>query len=323
MDFKAISSVVVDDFEAVDRFITQHLDTEVPLIREVGDYIVESGGKRLRPLVSLLCARASGYTGEHHVDVAAVVEFLHTATLLHDDVVDESNLRRGRPTVNAVWGNSASVLVGDFLISRALQLMVALENQRLLEILSQSTNTISEGEVLQLINTRDPGTTEANYMRVIHHKTAKMFESAAETGAVLGAQEHADLTAQFAAYGRHLGIAFQLIDDVLDYQGDVSELGKNIGDDLAEGKPTLPLIHAMREGSPQQAKLIREAIRAGGLDHLHEIVDIVRSSGGLQYTIDRAAEETRRALDALGTVPASRYKDALHTLAEESLQRTH
>ena len=323
MDFKAISSVVAEDFEAVNRFITHHLDTEVPLIREVGDYIVGSGGKRLRPLVSLLCARASGYTGEKHVDVAAVVEFLHTATLLHDDVVDESSLRRGRPTVNAVWGNSASVLVGDFLISRALQLMVALEDQRLLEILSQSTNTISEGEVLQLINTRDPGTTEPSYMRVIHHKTAKMFESAAETGAVLGARDHEDLTADFAAYGRHLGIAFQLIDDVLDYQGDVSELGKNVGDDLAEGKPTLPLIHAMQHGKPEQAELIRKAIRTGGLDNLKEIVEIVRGCGGLQYTIDRAAEETRLALDALQPVPESRYKAALRTLAEESLKRTH
>lgn len=323
MDFKAISSVVADDFEAVNRFITHHLDTEVPLIREVGDYIVGSGGKRLRPLVSLLSARAAGYTGGQHVDVAAVVEFLHTATLLHDDVVDESSLRRGRPTVNAVWGNSASVLVGDFLISRALQMMVALEDQRLLEILSQSTNTISEGEVLQLINTRDPGTTEPSYMRVIHHKTAKMFESAAETGAVLGARDHADLTRDFADYGRHLGIAFQLIDDVLDYQGDVNELGKNVGDDLAEGKPTLPLIYAIQHGAPEQAELIRNAIRTGGLDNLREIVGIVQACGGLQYTIDRAAEETRLALDALRPVPASRYKDALHTLAEESLKRTH
>ena len=192
MDFKAIYAVVEDDFAAVNQFINHHLDSNVPLIREVGDYIVQSGGKRLRPLVSILCARASGYHGERHVDVAAIIEFLHTATLLHDDVVDESNLRRGRPTVNAVWGNAASVLVGDFLISRALQLMVALKHPRLLDIFSQSTNTISEGEVLQLINVRDPNTSEDNYMRVIHHKTAKMFESAAETGAVLGADDNTD-----------------------------------------------------------------------------------------------------------------------------------
>ncbi len=323
MDFKAISSVVADDFEAVNRFITHHLDTEVPLIREVGDYIVDSGGKRLRPLVGLLSARASGYTGEQHVDVAAVIEFLHTATLLHDDVVDESSLRRGRPTVNAVWGNSASVLVGDFLISRALQLMVALEDQRLLEILSQSTNTISEGEVLQLINTRDPDTTEDSYMRVIHHKTAKMFEAAAETGAVLGARTETDRCADFATFGLHLGIAFQLIDDVLDYQGDVSALGKNVGDDLAEGKPTLPLIYAIQHGAPQHADLIKNAIRTGGLDHLREIVEIVHDCGGLRYTIERAGEHTARALEALAPVPGSRYKEALQRLAEESLRRTY
>ncbi len=323
MDFKAISSIVDDDFEAVNRFITHHLDTGVPLIREVGDYIVDSGGKRMRPLVSLLSARAAGYQGGQHVDVAAVIEFLHTATLLHDDVVDESSLRRGRPTVNAVWGNSASVLVGDFLISRALQLLVALRNHRLLEILSQSTNTISEGEVLQLINRRDPTTTEASYMRVIHHKTAKMFESAAETGAVLGIRGEHDQSELFARFGRHLGIAFQLIDDVLDYQGNVAELGKNVGDDLAEGKPTLPLIYAMQHGNAAQAELIRGAIRSGGLDNLTQIVDTVRECGGLQYTIDRAAEHTRLALEALEPVANSKYKEALYTLAEESLKRTH
>ncbi|EKF74477.1 transferase [Alcanivorax hongdengensis A-11-3] len=323
MDFKAIYSVVDDDFEAVNAFINHHLDSNVPLIREVGDYIVQSGGKRLRPLVSILAARASGYTGQQHIDVAAVIEFLHTATLLHDDVVDESNLRRGRPTVNAVWGNAASVLVGDFLISRALQLMVALQHPRLLEIFSQSTNTISEGEVLQLINVRDPNTTEQNYMRVIHHKTAKMFESAAETGAVLGATDGNDHVEAFTRYGRHLGIAFQLIDDVLDYQGDADALGKNVGDDLAEGKPTLPLIYTINNGSAEQARLIRDAIRSGGLEHLQEIVETVRASGGLQYTIDKADEQTHLALDALAQVPDSPYKDALVRLANESLQRTY
>lgn len=323
MDFKAIYAVVDDDFEAVNQFISHHLDSNVPLIREVGDYIIQSGGKRLRPLIAVLCARASGYRGDRHVDVAAIIEFLHTATLLHDDVVDESNLRRGRPTVNAVWGNAASVLVGDFLISRALQLMVALRHPRLLDIFSQSTNTISEGEVLQLINVRDPNTSEDNYMRVIHHKTAKMFESAAETGAVLGADDVSDHVDAFATYGRHLGIAFQLIDDVLDYQGDASELGKNVGDDLAEGKPTLPLIFTIANGSAEQATLIKDAIRSGGLDHLEQIVETVRASGGLQYTVDKAAEQTRIALDAIAHVPASPYKDALFRLAEESLKRTY
>jgi len=323
MDFKAIYAVVEYDFAAVNQFINHHLDSNVPLIREVGDYIVQSGGKRLRPLVSILCARASGYHGERHVDVAAIIEFLHTATLLHDDVVDESNLRRGRPTVNAVWGNAASVLVGDFLISRALQLMVGLRHSRLLDIFSQSTNTISEGEVLQLINVRDPNTSEDNYMRVIHHKTAKMFESAAETGAVLGADENTDFVDAFAAYGRHLGIAFQLIDDVLDYQGEANELGKNVGDDLAEGKPTLPLIYTIANGSAEQAKLIKDAIRNGGLDHLQHIIETVQASGGLQYTVDKAAEHTRLALDAIAAVPASPYKETLFTLAEESLKRTY
>ncbi len=323
MDFKAIYAVVDDDFEAVNQFISHHLDSNVPLIREVGDYITQSGGKRLRPLIAVLCARASGYRGDRHVDVAAIIEFLHTATLLHDDVVDESNLRRGRPTVNAVWGNAASVLVGDFLISRALQLMVALRHPRLLDIFSQSTNTISEGEVLQLINVRDPNTSEENYMRVIHHKTAKMFESAAETGAVLGADDVNDHVDAFATYGRHLGIAFQLIDDVLDYQGDASELGKNVGDDLAEGKPTLPLIYTIANGSPEQATLIKDAIRSGGLEHLEQIVETVRASGGLQYTVDKAAEQTRIALEAIAQVPASPYKDALFRLAEESLKRTY
>jgi octaprenyl-diphosphate synthase len=222
-----------------------------------------------------------------------------------------------------VWGNAASVLVGDFLISRALQLMVALRHPRLLDIFSQSTNTISEGEVLQLINVRDPNTSEENYMRVIHHKTAKMFESAAETGAVLGADQVSDHVDAFATYGRHLGIAFQLIDDVLDYQGDASELGKNVGDDLAEGKPTLPLIYTIANGSPEQATLIKDAIRSGGLEHLEQIVETVRASGGLQYTVDKAAEQTRIALAAIDHVPASPYKDALFRLAEESLKRTY
>ncbi|MBZ2190509.1 polyprenyl synthetase family protein [Alcanivorax sp. JB21] len=325
MDFKAISAVVADDFDAVNRFIAHHLDSNVPMIREVGDYIVSGGGKRLRPLVAILSARASGYQGERHVDIAAVIEFLHTATLLHDDVVDESSMRRGRPTVNAVWGNAASVLVGDFLISRAFELLVRIGNQTLLNILSASTNVISEGEVLQLINCRDPDTTEERYMRVIHHKTAKMFESAAQTGAVLAADNDADAArAQdvFGAYGRHMGIAFQLIDDVLDYTGDAEALGKNVGDDLAEGKPTLPLIYTMREGSPEQAALIRHAIRTGGLDQLDEIINTVQQAGGLEYTRDMARKHTGIALQSLADVPDSRYKESLERLAREATERT-
>jgi octaprenyl-diphosphate synthase len=322
MDFKSIYSVVADDFEAVNRFITEHLDSSVPLVREVGEYIVSSGGKRLRPLVAVLSARACGYQGGRHVDVAAIIEFLHTATLLHDDVVDESSLRRGRPTVNAVWGNAASVLVGDFLISRAFQLVVAVGNPHLLNILADSTNIISEGEVLQLLNCRDPNTDEERYMRVIHHKTAKMFESAAETGSVLGeAGENLVLRQAMAAYGRHLGIAFQLIDDVLDYVGDADELGKNVGDDLAEGKPTLPLIYVIREGSDEQAAMVKDAIRTGGLDNLQSIVDTVKQSGGLEYTIDKAREHTRLAIESLAPVPASAYKEALTSLAQEAVSR--
>ncbi|PKM22557.1 MAG: octaprenyl diphosphate synthase [Gammaproteobacteria bacterium HGW-Gammaproteobacteria-14] len=322
MDFKTLYSVVADDFDAVNRFITARLDTNVPMIREVGEYIVGSGGKRLRPLVAVLAARACGYRGQHHVHVAAIIEFLHTATLLHDDVVDESDMRRGRPTVNAVWGNAASVLVGDFLISRAFQLVVEVGDLTLMDILADSTNIISEGEVLQLINCRDPATTEERYMRVIHHKTAKMFESAAETGAVLGlGAEQPTLRRSLAAYGRHLGIAFQLVDDVLDYVGDADELGKNVGDDLAEGKPTLPLIHAMRVGTPAQASLIRDAILKGGLDHLDDILAIVRDSGGLEYTMEQARKQTELALAELVGLAPSPYRDTLEALAREAVSR--
>ena len=322
MDFKDIYAVVADDFDSVNRFISDLLNTNVSMIREVGEYIVGSGGKRLRPLVAILSARACGYTGDKHVHVAAIIEFLHTATLLHDDVVDESSLRRGRPTVNAVWGNAASVLVGDFLISRAFPLVVEVGDLALMDILADSTNIISEGEVLQLINCRDPATTEERYMRVIHHKTAKMFESAAETGAVLalGNQQQA-LRDNLAAYGRHLGIAFQLVDDVLDYAGDAGELGKNVGDDLAEGKPTLPLIHAMRQGTAEQASMIRDAILKGGLDKLDEILAVVHDSGSLEYTMAKAREQTELALAALVELPASAYRESLEALAREAVNR--
>jgi len=324
MDYQAITAVVADDFKAVNEYITHHLDTNVPLIREIGEHIISGGGKRLRPLVGLLCARAYGYRGQQHVDIAAIIEFLHTATLLHDDVVDESDLRRGRPTANAVWGNSASVLVGDFLISRAFELLVAIRNFHVLDILSASTNVISEGEVLQLLNARDPNTTEEQYMRVIHHKTAKMFESAAETGAVLAAQDSAEveqIRATLGTYGRHLGIAFQLIDDVLDYTGSAEVLGKNVGDDLAEGKPTLPLIYAMREGSAAQAELIRNAIRQSDVSKLDEVVAIVQQVGGLEYTEQKAQEHTQLAINAIASVPASSYKEALENLAIQASKR--
>lgn len=326
MDFKDITAVVADDFNAVDAYIRHHLDTNVPLIREIGEHIISGGGKRLRPLVGLLCARAYGYTGSQHIDIAAIIEFLHTATLLHDDVVDESDMRRGRPTANAVWGNAASVLVGDFLISRAFELLVKIRNFHVLDILSASTNVISEGEVLQLLNSRNPSTTEEQYMRVIHHKTAKMFESAAETGAVLMAkdeQEVAHIRATLGAYGRHLGIAFQLIDDVLDYTGDEALLGKNVGDDLAEGKPTLPLIYAMRNGTPEQAELIRQAILKGDVSKLDAIIDIVQAVGGLTYTEEVAKQQTKLAISALDQLVESPYKTALIQLAHQASKRKH
>jgi len=326
MEFKDIVATVGDDFAAVDRFILKRLDTRVPLIREVSEYIVNSGGKRLRPLMALLAARVTGYQGDRHINIAAIIELLHTSTLLHDDVVDESSLRRGRPTVNAVWGNAAAVLVGDFLISRSYQLTVELHDMRLMDILADGTNVISEGEVLQLLNVRDVDTTEARYMQVIHAKTAKMFESAAEAGAVLGARDEADaarLRRILGGYAKHVGIAFQLIDDVLDYDGNSAELGKNVGDDLAEGKPTLPLIHAMRDGAPADAELVREAIRNGGLDRLADVIAAVRRSGGLEYTRGLANAEADAAIALLQELPASRYRDALAALARLAVHRTH
>ncbi len=326
MQFKDIVATVAEDFAAVDRFILQRLDTQVPLIREVAEYIVKSGGKRLRPLVSLLAARAGGYTGDRHVNVAAIIELLHTSTLLHDDVVDASDLRRGRPTVNAVWGNPAAVLVGDFMISRAYQLTVELHDMRLLEILADGTNVISEGEVLQLLNVRDPDTTEERYLKVIHAKTAKMFESAAEAGAVLGARDEAEATRNrrlLGDYAKHVGIAFQLIDDVLDYEGDAAEMGKNVGDDLAEGKPTLPLIYVMRQGAADDAALVRDAIRSGGLDKLDAVIAAVRRSGGLEYTRRMADAQAGQAIALLAGLPPSRYRDALEALAHLAVQRSH
>ena len=267
MNFSSISAVVETEFEAVNKLIYEQLYTNVPLIDEIAKYLVSSGGKRLRPLVSLLAAGACGYQGDKHINVATVVEFLHTATLLHDDVVDDSNLRRGRATANATWGNPPSILVGDFLLSRAFQMIVGIRNLRIMEILSDATNVIAEGEVLQLINCKDPDTTEASYMAVIHQKTAKMFEAAAQSGAVLAERPEAEEQA-LKDYANHLGCAFQMIDDLLDYSGDAKEMGKNVGDDLAEGKATLPLIYSIQNANPADAEIIRTAIKTGGLENL-------------------------------------------------------
>ncbi len=320
MDFKDILHLVRDDFTAVDACITANLQSRVPLVSEVGEYIVQSGGKRLRPLVTLLSARACGYQGSQHVNVAAIIEMLHTATLLHDDVVDESSLRRGRATVNARWGNPTAVLVGDYLVSRAFQMIASLGSQDILDIMADGTCVIAEGEVLQLINQHDPDTTEARYLEVIHGKTAKMFEAAAECAAALSTPAYRPAT---GAYARHLGAAFQIIDDVLDYTSSAEVMGKNVGDDLAEGKPTLPLIQAMILGTPAEAEMVREAIRTGGLDHLQEIIALVQRSGALQYSHDRARQESDAAIAALAPLPASPYREALEHLARLALDRNH
>lgn len=319
MDFKSIAGTVGNDFNTVDTFIIEQLRAHVPLINDVAAYIIGSGGKRVRPLVCLLAARASGYTGEHHINVAGIVEILHTATLLHDDVVDESKLRRGKATVNASWGNATAVLVGDYLISRSFQLIVALKNQRLMEIMAEGTCVISEGEVLQLIAQRDPDTTEQRYMDVIHGKTAKMFEAAAECGAALG---NPDLCEAMATYARHLGAAFQIIDDVLDYTSSAEVMGKNVGDDLAEGKPTLPLIQAMKVAAPHEVEMIRHAIRHGEISKIDEIMAVVRRTGALDYTLAAAERESELAIQALVSVPDSVYKEAMISLARLALKRS-
>jgi octaprenyl-diphosphate synthase len=307
---------------AVDRLIRERLRSNVALISELGHYIIDGGGKRLRPMLLLLSTRAFAYRGARHTPLAAVVEFIHTATLLHDDVVDDSELRRGRRTANALWGNEASVLVGDFLYSRAFQMMVEVGDMRVMQILADATNTIAEGEVLQLLNCHDPDTTEQRYLQVIQLKTAKLFEAAAQLGAVLSARSETD-EHTMARYGRHLGTAYQLVDDVLDYKASVQEMGKNIGDDLAEGKPTLPLIYAMRAGKPEQSALIRRAIELGGRDQIERVIEAIESTGAIAYTAGLARMEAQRAMDALEPVPTSPYREALFALAEFSVSRTY
>ncbi|WP_210395829.1 octaprenyl diphosphate synthase [Motiliproteus sediminis] len=313
---------IADDFEAVNRYILDHLHSGVPLVEKIGHYIVESGGKRLRPLMVLLAARACGYDGAHHVTLASVIEFIHTATLLHDDVVDTSDLRRGRATANARWGNAPSVLVGDFLYSRSFQMMVEMGSVRVMEIISHATNVIAEGEVLQLLNCKNPDVSEENYMKVILGKTAMLFEAATQAGAVIANASSAEEEA-LQLYGRHLGIAFQLVDDLLDYQSSADEMGKNVGDDLAEGKPTLPLIHAMRSGSEAQRKMIRQAIRKGGLDDLEPITRAVLETGAIDYTLTRAEEQVSLAQQALMNLPPSPYRDILEQLSQAAVTRKH
>jgi octaprenyl-diphosphate synthase len=315
-------TVVENDFGAVNQLILESLSSHVPLVEEISNYLIEAGGKRLRPILVLLSAKACGYQQTQHISLAAIIEFLHTAMLLHDDVVDASDLRRGRKTVNAAWGNPASVLVGDFLHSRAFEMMVEIGDMKVMQILSHATNTIAEGEVQQLTNIRNPHITEADYLQVISRKTAMLFEAASHSGAVLA---HGTLEQQTAlqAYGLHLGRAFQLVDDVLDYKGTADDMGKNIGDDLAEGKATLPLIVAMRDGEPDQADFVRQAILNGGVENLDRIAQIVEAAGGLKYTSELAVRETTAAIESLASLPDSPYKTAMLNLAEFSISRNH
>ncbi|MEY8689718.1 MAG: octaprenyl diphosphate synthase [Leptothrix sp. (in: b-proteobacteria)] len=304
----------------VDAVIHQRLASEVVLINQISHYIVSAGGKRIRPLLVLLFARALDFNGPERFEMAATVEFIHTATLLHDDVVDESALRRGRQTANALFGNAASVLVGDFLYSRAFQMMVSVNRMRVLDVLADATNVIAEGEVLQLLNMHDPDVSIEAYLRVIRYKTAKLFEASARVGAVLAGAD-AVVEEACASYGRALGTAFQLVDDLLDYEGDTTALGKNIGDDLREGKPTMPLLLAMGAGTTAQRDVIRLAIEQGDVDRLPEIVDIVRQTGALEATRQAAREEAQRARDHLIAVPPSTFKSALLYLCSQAVDR--
>jgi octaprenyl-diphosphate synthase len=318
-----IRGTVAVDLAAVDATIRRELASDVVLVNQVSEYIIGAGGKRLRPLLVLLAARAAGAPPlGPQVMAAVIIEFIHTATLLHDDVVDGSHQRRGRNTANEVWGNAASVLVGDFLYSRAFQMMVRLDSMRVMEIMADATNLIAEGEVLQLMNAHDPDTSESRYLEVIYRKTARLFESGAAIAAVLAGADPA-VERGLATYGRHLGNAFQLVDDSLDYRGSPTERGKNVGDDLAEGKPTLPVIHALRSGSPAQRALLRRAIETGGLDELPAVLTAIESAGGLEYTARLAQGEADQALAALEPLPESVHSEALRQLAGFAVSRSY
>ncbi|MCU0734234.1 MAG: octaprenyl diphosphate synthase [Methylotetracoccus sp.] len=317
-----VKRLVEDEMAAVDRLILSELSSDVLLINQIGHYIVQSGGKRLRPMLLLLAARALDYTGREHITLATVIEFIHTATLLHDDVVDESSLRRGRDTVNSLWGNAASVLVGDFLYSRAFELMVGVGQMRIMAIMSKTTTAIAEGEVLQLLNCNNPATTEKNYLDVIARKTAILFSTAAQLAAVVS-QQSETVEEALRHYGLHLGTAFQLIDDALDYQADPHELGKNLGDDLAEGKPTLPLIYAMEHADENGRALLRKAIENGDRDVFSDVFAVIESTDAIAYTAGRAREEAQQAIDAVSVLRESAYKQALIELARFSVDRTY
>lgn len=313
---------VANDFSEVNELIIRQLHSDVPMVENIGHYLIEAGGKRLRPLLVLLVARALNYQGNYHLDLAAIIEFIHSATLLHDDVVDMSSLRRGRPTANAEWGNAPSVLVGDFLYSRSFQMMVSIGNMDVMEILSNTTNVIAEGEVQQLINAKDPDLDEAAYREVIRKKTAVLFAAACEVAAAVAGADQITRQA-LSDYGLEVGLAFQLVDDALDYRGDTETLGKNVGDDLAEGKPTLPLIYAMSQSDGAERELIRQAIQNGDASKLQEIVAVVEATGAMEYTLQAARDAVARATDKLKVLPESTFRQAMHELAEFALARDH
>ncbi len=321
MDINQVNHIAAEDMRAVNAIISKQVESDVALIQQLGFYIVNSGGKRIRPLLSVLAARAMGIQGEQHHILAAIIEFIHTATLLHDDVVDESTLRRGRKTANAVFGDQASVLVGDFLYTRSFQMMVSLNRMEVMQVLSDATNVIAEGEVLQLMNCNDPDVSEDSYMQVIYSKTARLFEAATQLAAILSEQP-AFIVEAMQDYGKYLGTAFQLVDDIMDYQADASEMGKNVGDDLAEGKPTLPLLYAMWHGNEQQSALIRDAIEnANGLPHLATIQQTMRDTGAIEYTKSKAVDASERAIACLGALNDSAEKQALVALAKLAVER--
>jgi octaprenyl-diphosphate synthase len=317
-----LSTVIAADMLAVDATIRAQLHSDVPLVSQIADYIISAGGKRIRPALVLLMANAWGYRGTDHHKLAAVIEFIHTATLLHDDVVDESSLRRGRETANALFGNAASVLVGDFVYSRAFQMMVSVDNMRVMRILADATNVIAEGEVLQLINMHDPDVTEERYLQVIRSKTAKLFEAATELGSLIAGTTEDNINAA-AEYGRSLGTAFQLIDDVLDYSGNAHDIGKNVGDDLREGKPTLPLIYLLQHGTTQERELVRNCIEHGDEEHFDDILNAITGSGALEYTRLKAEQASQRAISSLDNLPEGGHKTALMQLAKFAVERNH
>ncbi|MDY0014145.1 MAG: octaprenyl diphosphate synthase [Rhodocyclaceae bacterium] len=321
MPLQQIYALITADMQAVDSVIRARLHSDVVLVRQVAEYIIQSGGKRMRPALLLLVAGAMGVKGHHHHELAAVVEFIHTATLLHDDVVDESDLRRGHQTANAMFGNAASVLVGDFLYSRAFQMMVSVGEMRVMEILAEATNVIAEGEVLQLLNCHNADVAVNDYLRVIRYKTAKLFEAAARLGALLGKASPAQ-EEQLALFGMHIGTAFQLIDDILDYSADAAETGKNLGDDLAEGKPTLPLIHVMQHGNPEQAAQVRKAIEEGGRDAFPAVLEAIQATGALDATRQYAKTETDLAIACLSNLAPSNFKEALLKLCAFTASRS-